>query len=376
MDQLPTVLEELSLTKQQVDSLEKEMSARTKENLLLKSHAQEMMEYADGLNTTMPREWSLEEQNTALRLTIRFMREKSFHDEALNIEFKEKEKLDILVRLLMAENEEHCKSIEKLEKKIQTLAGSDSKSSKEKIMAVDKINNKNVNDYWQNNSLHEKATESLKYNEVDASKESDDINKKLNSSNNKLTDEEFCELQMRLLEENCKLSETEQVLLDEKLSVVHNPEVGDKSQEDIEELALNRKPCKVFIHGIGWGLSPAMVLKYLRNFQGVIDARFSGESAQVSFESVDLCEKFIYHKHGCHSIDGYFLEVGEVVEDLCTDLEKCVTDTVGTQKIREQRNVGCNQLDEDSAAFVNDKPEEDDDLDELVTSVAVLCCDK
>ena len=51
--------------------MEKEMLARSRENLLLWQQLQELTDIAGGLTVTMAREWSLEEQNTAWRLSVR-----------------------------------------------------------------------------------------------------------------------------------------------------------------------------------------------------------------------------------------------------------------------------------------------------------------
>ena len=71
MDEFGSVLSQLVSSRQQVDTLEKEVEARSRENLLLRQQLQELTDFAGGLTVTMPRDWSLEEQNTALRLAVR-----------------------------------------------------------------------------------------------------------------------------------------------------------------------------------------------------------------------------------------------------------------------------------------------------------------
>ena len=79
--------------------MEKEVEARSRENLLLR---QQFQNFA----FTMPNDWSLEEQNTGLRLLVRTL----MAMENLTGEFKQlglgEKDLPILVRQLIAENEE------------------------------------------------------------------------------------------------------------------------------------------------------------------------------------------------------------------------------------------------------------------------------
>ena len=80
-----------------MDTLEKEVEARSRENLLLR---QQLQNFA----ITMPNDWSLEEQNTGLRLLVRTLME-NLTGEFKQLGLGEKD-LPILVRQLIAENEE------------------------------------------------------------------------------------------------------------------------------------------------------------------------------------------------------------------------------------------------------------------------------
>ena len=77
--------------------MEKEVEARSRENLLLR---QQLQNFA----ITMPNDWSLEEQNTGLRLLVRTLME-NLTGEFKQLGLGEKD-LPILVRQLIAENEE------------------------------------------------------------------------------------------------------------------------------------------------------------------------------------------------------------------------------------------------------------------------------
>ena len=68
-------MSQLVRSRQQVDTLEKEVEGRSRENLLLRQQLQELTDFGGGLTVTMPRDWSLEEQNTALRLWARTVME-------------------------------------------------------------------------------------------------------------------------------------------------------------------------------------------------------------------------------------------------------------------------------------------------------------
>ena len=65
------MLSQLFSSRQQVDTLEKEVEARSRENLLLRQQLQELTDFAGGFTVTKPKDWSLEEQNTALRMLVR-----------------------------------------------------------------------------------------------------------------------------------------------------------------------------------------------------------------------------------------------------------------------------------------------------------------
>jgi hypothetical protein len=110
---------QLVTSMQQVDTLEKEVAGRNRENLLQKQQLQELTDFAEGLTVSMPEDWSLEEQNTALRVTLRALRESWQEvDQQLQLEGKD---LSNLVRVIMAENEEQRREIRRLEREIVEL---------------------------------------------------------------------------------------------------------------------------------------------------------------------------------------------------------------------------------------------------------------
>ena len=51
--------------------LENEVEARSRENLLLIQQLQELTDFSGGFTVAMPKDWSLEEQNTTLRMLER-----------------------------------------------------------------------------------------------------------------------------------------------------------------------------------------------------------------------------------------------------------------------------------------------------------------
>ena len=95
-----------------MDTLEKEVEARSRENLLLR---QQLQNFA----ITMPKDWSLEEQNTGLRLLVRTLME-NLTGEFKQLGLGEKD-LPILVRQLIAENEEQGRDMRRLERRITEL---------------------------------------------------------------------------------------------------------------------------------------------------------------------------------------------------------------------------------------------------------------
>ena len=122
MEKLPSVISLLTNSRQQVDTLEKEVAGRARENLLLRHQLHEMTDFAEGLLVTMPADWSLEEQNTALRVTLRMVRE-DWHrdDDVQRLEIPGERDLSIFVRVVIAENEEQGRIVRKLERKIVNL---------------------------------------------------------------------------------------------------------------------------------------------------------------------------------------------------------------------------------------------------------------
>ena len=71
---------------QQVDTFEKEVEGRSRENLLFRQQLQELTDFAGGLTVRMPIDWSLEEHNTALRLWVRMVLENMVEEEFNQLE--------------------------------------------------------------------------------------------------------------------------------------------------------------------------------------------------------------------------------------------------------------------------------------------------
>ena len=78
-------LSKLVVSKQQVETLEKKVLSNVKDNLVLKQQIQELKDFADGLLSRMPEHWTLEEQNMALKLVLRVIREGLCGEEVLQI---------------------------------------------------------------------------------------------------------------------------------------------------------------------------------------------------------------------------------------------------------------------------------------------------
>eukprot|EP00092_Neocalanus_flemingeri_P034682 GFUD01037732.1.p1 GENE.GFUD01037732.1~~GFUD01037732.1.p1 ORF type:complete len:255 (+),score=96.94 GFUD01037732.1:89-853(+) len=121
MEMFPSIMSQLVSSRQQVDTLEKEVAGRARENLLLKQQLEELTDFAEGFSVSMPEGWSLEEQNTALRITLRTLREDWPGEEVQQgLEIAE-ENISNLVRMVMAENEEQGRVVRRLERKIAEL---------------------------------------------------------------------------------------------------------------------------------------------------------------------------------------------------------------------------------------------------------------
>ena len=77
-----------------------------------------------------------------------------------------------------------------------------------------------------------------------------------------LTDKEFCDLQIRLMEAGQKFSKEEQQVVEEmstKLSDAEGLEMGRLAEE---EMVL--QPCQVMLTGLVWGPSPGAEVRHVR----------------------------------------------------------------------------------------------------------------
>ena len=360
MDEFGSVLSQLVSSRQQVDTLEKEVEARSRENLLLRQQLQELTDFAGGLTVRMPRDWSLEEQNTALRLAVRTAME-NLTGEGM---FKQLElggkDLPSLVRKLMAENEEQGREMRRLERRITEL-DINREGLEKKEDESEAVTNGDIMKTDRSVDTIEKEVDSLEPRcdivlgssdgeeqfarmsdlhdvsiKMELSKNQDEIStevKPVTSSRAKLkskhcsplppltpsvphlpisqlTDEEFCDLQIRLLEAGHELSKEDQQVVEEMTNKFSDTEGLEVDRLAEEEMIL--QPCQVMLTGLGWGPSPGAVVRHVREYEGVTKVRVEGDIAMVQFINLDWAEKF-RGDGGQHLVEGCRLEVGEIV---------------------------------------------------------------
>jgi len=358
MDQSTSVLTQLASARQQVDTLEKEVEARSRENVLLKQQLQELTDFAEGLTVSMPGHWSLEEQNTALRLVLRAIREQVAEEEVTLMDFTGKD-LPSLIRMIMAENEERGREIRKLERKNEELnicvnsleekednkgdsfnaeksnpseplgdIVQDSSDGEDHFARMSDLNHEimrsemNINSTITADEKIPQATHSECSQLVKSSRARLRTSNQCSSSPiaspytppasptplSFLTDKEFCDLQIRLLEAGHDLSKQDQLVVEEmtnKLSGVDMLEMEVPTEEILE-------PCQVTLSGLGWGPSPGDVVRHVRKYEGVIEVRVDGDMAVLQFRNMEWADKF-RGEGGHHVIEGCSLMVGEIM---------------------------------------------------------------
>jgi len=308
-----TLLDQLVKSRQRVDQLEKEVDAKRKENLLIKNHLQELTDFGEGLVVRMPEDWSLEEQNTALRLKMLLM---SLGENSTVVEENSKEldlngkKHENLFRELMQENEAHCKELKKNNEK---------KSDYERVIK-EALKVSFHADADAQNLLSAPNLESSGERTIDNEAEESSIKcgtlmKEEDVKLHEMTDEEFCDLQIRLLEAGHEMSKQELQAVEDMfektcISDNHPPGIASDKKRVVSEKV---EPCKVDLMGLGWGgPSPAAIMRHVRMFDGVTNVSVDGDIASVYFKNVALASRF--RKDGSpHNIDGIVVNVGEIL---------------------------------------------------------------
>merc|ERR1712096_578436 len=100
------------------------------------------------------------------------------------------------------------------------------------------------------------------------------------------------------------------------------------------------QPCQVTITGLGWGPPPGAVMRHVRKFQGVTMVKVEGDLATVQFNHLAWADKF-RGEGGSHVVEGYRLDVGEVVtigvEEIDCELETSVAVAVKSRGVKVRR---------------------------------------
>jgi len=345
--ELPELMVQLVASRQEVDTLEKEVLARTRENMLLKQQLQDFTDYAEGLSVRMPGQWTLEEQITALRLVLRATREDMIGENVSEINVEEKD-MPGLIRLAFAENEEQAREIRRLERKLIEQSHKDQKTSQEKGSKSSNM------DYIENlehvcadgtglqegsdeevaktssglrceakakTELNDDSLENLQL--LTSSKAKLKKNKKFSSHKksadpapvaksippvSKLSDEEFCDLQIKLLEAGHELSKEEQLAVEEVMAKMSDAGSEKKKMPAVQEV----KPCQVIMTDFSWGLSPGAVVRHVRDYEGVSQIKVEGDTAIITFMNLEYAHKFRGEGEN-HIVGGFSLPVGDIV---------------------------------------------------------------
>ena len=75
-----------------------------------------------------------------------------------------------------------------------------------------------------------------------------------------LTDEQFCDMQIRMLEAGQELSKKDMLLVEEMTS----KKTDDLRMDRYAEEVIILQPCQVTMAGLGWGPPPVAVVRYQR----------------------------------------------------------------------------------------------------------------
>jgi len=340
------VLSKLVTSKQQVDDIEKEVMVKSKENLLIKQQIQELAGFAEGSIVGMPEHWTLEEQHTAFKLVLRAIKEEESGEEASLIDLEDKD-LRAIVQLICEENEMLGKQASTLERNVVGLtgiiAGMTEKKDDEESFTESEYADTQL-EYKQPEDTAVNAHESSVVNGLNSriSDLHDDLMKVDISGNYQVREK----LKGRLLVKSSKaklkkpnrcssptksstllaVSSDNAVLKLPKEEISHTEAGHDLGKDDqlmkeeksskIDcETGITEKmqQCQVVLTGLGrGGLSPDLVENDARKYEGVTQVRIEGDTAVVEFRNAELASRF-RGQGGYHVIEGYALEVGEVV---------------------------------------------------------------
>jgi len=341
------IIAELVATKQQEDTLENELLARTRENTLLKQRLQDLTDFAEELDVKMPGQWSLEEQSTALRLVLKSIREDVRGELAIELNLDGKD-LPNLMRQVFAENEEHIREVRRLERKVAELIKYVEKLQTKEDHTDNKIENKDIEDedisqhgngnvavhgssneevFDSKSELHSDTNPECKVdNTIDQIVTSSKAKLKKNlqcplskaaevdapisaKPFSQLTDEEFCDLQIRLLEAGHELSKVD-LLVVEEVTAKYN-EVNTVEKKFQLPTVEKQPPCRVILTGLSWGPTPGAVVRHARDYEGVTKIKIDGDTAEIHFINIEMAEQFRGQGEN-HIIDGVSIPLGEL----------------------------------------------------------------
>jgi len=349
MDQeYSVVLSKLVTSKQQVDNIEKEVMAKSKENLLIKQQIQELAGFAEGSIVDMPEHWTLEDQHTALKLGLRAIKEDETGEE-VNLIVMEDKDLHSMVQPAQEENEMLGQQARTLGRKVVELTSiitgitENKRQDSENFTKIEytEPEHKQLEDYVVHG--HESSVVDRHYSR--AFDLHDDLMSKVDRNGNFKVRPEVETNKGRPLVKSSKaklkkftyrsspskpstllaLSSNNAVskLPEEEISHMEAVHDGSKDNPLIREkiskfgckteITERVQKCQVVLTGLGWGgLAPDLVENHARKYEGVTQVRVEGDTAVVEFMNAELASRFRGHG-GYHVIEGYALEVGELV---------------------------------------------------------------
>jgi len=281
------MITELEISMQQKDTLEVELLARTRENRILKNRLQELIDYGEGLDVKMPGQWSLEEQTTALRFMLKAAREEVMVEGKGKLNFDGKD-LPNLARLAFTENEEQWREVRRLERKVAELTKhldtlKENKGGKVNYIgsnstlnhpdsAADVLKGSGGKDSARMSEKLVVTSSKAKLKKGRLCSESKSEFTLLNSDKpvDQLTDEEFCDLQIRLLEAAHELNQQEQLVVEEKTAKSNETDKSENMLSNNEEM---RQSCQITLAGPSCGPTPGAVVRYARKCEGLSKIR-------------------------------------------------------------------------------------------------------
>jgi len=349
MDQeCSVVLSKLVTSKQQVDNIEKEVMAKSKENLLIKQQIQELAGFAEDLIVDMPENWTLEDQHTAVKLVLRAIKEDETGEEVSLIVMENKD-LPAIVQLAHEENKMLGQQARTLGRKVVELTGIITGITERKRQDSENFTEieytepeyKKLEDY----AVHGYGSSVVDRHYSRVSDDHDDLMSKVDRNSNFELRPEVETMKGRLFVKSSKaklkkpnyysspskpstllaLSSNNAVSKLPEEEIRHTEAGHDASKdnplmrEEISkfgcktEITERVQKCQVVLTGLGWGgLAPDLVENHARKYEGVTQVRVEGDTAVVEFMNAELASRFRGHG-GYHVIEGYALEVGELV---------------------------------------------------------------